>query len=332
MLAFLPGNVPANKAIWVLGDRILNEAAGHYQKFKPKPGEILDDTSLYLERKYDLKRLTPGMYGHDISKPLNVPAIIMENFVDALNLPVNEKVPDTIVILWNDHRFWNDELFLQNNMSKILHKFIKEIRKISEIRNFALPEKAANWDNPRLFITRPLPMPNGFAKYPPHFKSNRRKLLKLLHKSSKREGFTAVNFDEFSCDNKNGYFNSDGTIAEEGYNYIWMSISNKIQEADREKEKLCRKLKAKQLAGNNNVDNKRSSDSPYQKFEIDGVWNTQAQGHINKQSPARRSLDFTSQEPNANAKKTTVSAQSHHAAQPAETKKGSYNHHKGRRG
>lgn len=322
--------MPANKTVWVLGDKTLNEAAGHYQKFKPKPGEIVDDTTLYLERQYDLKRIPPGIYSYDKDKPFNAPALIMDNFVDTLNLPNNPKVPDTVVILWNDYHFWNDEIILQNNMVKVLHKFIKEIRKVAEIRNFALPEKAANWDNPRIFVTRPLPLPNGLGRYPANFKANRRKFLKLLHKGSKRDGYTTINFDEFSCENKNKYFNTNGTISDDGYNYIWMAISNKIQEIDKEQDKLRRRIKAKQLAS---CDNKVKEDLPkQQQQDIEGVWDPKVHKDTKKQSPARRVLDFDSMQPHHSmTEKDSSKKQSQQSDTSSHTKRWN-THHKFKRG
>lgn len=269
----------------------MNGAAGHYQKFKPKPGETIDETTLYIERRYDLKRLPPGIYSYEKDKPFNAPALVLENFVDALNQPANPKIPHTVVILWNDYRFWNDDILLQNHFGKILHKFFKELRKVVEIRNFALLEKAANWDNPRIFVSKPLPLPNGMAKYPHNFKANRRKFLKLLHKSSKRDNFNLINFDQFSCENKNHFLNHDGSISDEGYNYLWLAISDKIQESDKKQETQKLRIKAKQLASTDTT-----SESPnHQSDEMDGIWDIDStsknQSNSTKQSsPVRRSL------------------------------------------
>lgn len=239
----------ANKFIWILSDDLLNNAAGLYQQFKPKPGENLDKTQLYMENKYAVKRLSSGTYQAPKDKPCNVPSLILNSFVTALNDPINLKIPDIIVILWNDYQFWNDTVILKEQTGKILHKFFKELKKIVDIRNFALPEKAVNWDNPRIFVNKPLPLPNNMStKYPPNYKSNRRRFVKLLQKGSVKDGYTLINFEEFTCENKNNFFKHNGSITEDGLTYIWTVISDSIQHNDKQMDVAARKAKAKQLA------------------------------------------------------------------------------------
>lgn len=218
-------------------------------------------------------------------------------------------------------------------MTKIFHKFVKEIKKIAEIRNFALPEKAANWD-PRIFITRPLPLPNNMQSYPPKFKANRRRFIKLITKSEKREGFTSINFDEFSCENKNKYFHPDGNISQEGYDYMWRAISDSIQASDKEIEKLLRKIKAKQLASNED----KQKSTPERQVSIDGIWDleTQPKAHDHSSSPpVRRSLQSDFNKIKRRESDTGKTAPSGRSRSPShtisQTSKPPY-HHKPRRG
>lgn len=267
--SLITGIVKANQTIWVLGDNLLNDAAGHYQQFKPKPNENPSKETLYMEKRYAVKRFTPGSYGHDKNKPYNAPLSITGSYIDALNDPENAKIPDIVAILWNDYRFWNNHLLLKNHMTKILHKLFKEIKKITEIRNFALPEKASKWNCPRIFVSKPLPLPNNMSgRYPPNFKANRRKFIKLLQKSSAKNGFTLVNFDEFSCENTNNLFHNNGSISEEGYHYIWKALSNAIESSDKAHEVAARKVKAKQLAAAPLTSPQTSSD----KNQLSGIW------------------------------------------------------------
>lgn len=295
----------------MVGDKLLNDASGHYQKFKPKPGQIIDDSTLYTERRYYLKRIPPGTYGYEKEKICNIPALIINSFIDTLNEPHNAKLPDVLVILWNDHRFWNDELFLKNHMPKVLRKFVKEIKKIAEIRNFALPEKAASWENPRVFITKPLPLPNNMKWYPPGYKANRRKFTRMLQKGSARGGYSTINFDDFTCENSNNYFHKDGSVSEDGFDYIWKVISDTIHTHDKNLETLALKTKAKQLAS---VD---SSSPPSAKKEIEGVWSmtdTDSQSPPqDTRRPARRSLGehFKTMDNNSDSTSRPI-AQNHH--------------------
>lgn len=322
--------------VWILGDNLLNDAAGHYQKYKPKPGDGWDNVSLYLEKAYAVKRITPGSYYCDSSKPFNSPALILHSYISALNEPLNAKIPDVIVILWNDYRFWNSADLLKKQMTKVIHKFIKELKKITEIRNYDLPQKAANWDNPRIFINKPLPLPNNMTtKYPPSFKSNRRRFCKLLHKGSVKDGYTLLSFEEFTSDNANKFFHQNGTIAEEGYNHIWSVVSDTIHKNDKHLAKIARKVKAKELA---TIPEAQSTDCD--ESDMDGIWNADSENSTptTKQSPARRSLlsDFdkaTDKRPQScknNLPATDV--QSNRPSHIPTTTRGGFNQRKPKRG
>lgn len=294
------GNVPANKNIWVIGDKLLNEAAGHYQRFKPKPGEIVDDNTLYIERRYNLKRIPPGIYSYSKDLPFNAPELLISSFIDTLNEPSNAKLPDILLILWNDYRFWNNELLLKNHMSKIIRKFIKELKKIAEIRNDALPEKAANWQNPRIFISNPLPLPNNMGHYPMRFKANRRKFTRILQKGSAKDGYTIINFDDFTSENANKFFHQDGAISEEGFTYMWTTISDAIHTSDKKQEILSRKAKAKELAASFNISSPDKSD-------LDGVWSMEQSEQNKPQENVRRCLS------------TQFDNESHKSQKPSQT-------------
>lgn len=197
-------------------------------------------------------------------------------------------------------------------MGKIIKKFVKELKKITEIRNFALPEKAANWDNPRIFITKPLPLPNNMStRYPPNFKSNRRRFTRLLQKGSGKDGYIAVNLDEFTCENKNNFFRRDGSISEDGFHYIWLALSEAVQLSDESHEKLIRKMKAKQLAAL-----PATPEQPKQsEISMDGVSPLKT---FEKRSPVRRSLnaDF-----NATDKRNDNQQRNHKESAPAQHKR-----------
>lgn len=322
----------------MIGDKLLNEAAGHYQKFKPKPGQVVDDSTLYIERRYNLKRIPPGIYSYNKDMPFNAPALMINSFIDTLNDPVNPKLPDILVVLWNDYRFWNDELLLKNHMAKILKKFIKELKKIAEIRNFALPEKAANWQNPRIFINNPLPLPNNMTKYPVRYKANRRKFTRLLQKGSAKDGYTVINFDDFSSENTNKFFNPDGNISENGFNYLWKVVSDSINASDKKLEVLARKAKAKELAS--------LDTSPSLRDNLDGVWSMNNENHDKKPDKTRRCLSSQFDEADV---QSTKSSQSQHrvryqcheqprqcnkeqSANPSQNNRKWIHHHKPRRG
>lgn len=240
--------MPANHTIWILGDSLLTEAAGYYTQFKKKkdsannPGDV---NTLYIENMYAIKLIPTGLY--TAQQASKMPNIILNNLVDTLN--IKAKVPHTIVIVLNDHRFWNNADILQYQMNRILSRFIKEIKRIAEARNLSLPPKAVNWDYPRIFITRALPLPNNMSKpYPKGFRSNRRKYNRLLLRGEEKLDYKSINLAEFTCENSNGLFQQDGTLTPSGYISLWTSISDAVHKSDNHNRILLNKAKAKQLS------------------------------------------------------------------------------------
>lgn len=229
----------------MLGDAILTEAAGHYNFFKKKKGESTATQGIYMENMYAIRMVPAGIYTATQAK--NTPNIILNALVDTLN--VKAKVPHTLVVMLNDYRFWNDTDLLASQMDRILNRFLKEIRRIVEARNESLPARAVNWDYPRIFITRPLPMPNDMARpYPKGFKANRRKYNKILLRCAELLNYTLINFTEFTKENDNGFFTQNGDITPKGYRNVWTTISDSIHRADNNDRIIMNKLRAKQLA------------------------------------------------------------------------------------
>lgn len=238
--------MPANNTIWVLGDSLLTEAAGHYGSFKKRKGEQKSEAqTLYIENMYAIRLVSPGIYTDKQAR--NMPNIVLNSLVETLNLKA--KVPHTIVILVNDYRFWNHCDILTHQMERILARFFREIRRIIEDRNLSLPPRAVNWDYPRLFITRAMPLPNGMTKpYPKGFKQNRRKYNRLVQRGEVHHNYRSINLAEFTSENNNKLFAPDGTLTKMGHKQLWISISDAIHKADNQDRINMNKVKAKQLA------------------------------------------------------------------------------------
>lgn len=240
-------DVPANHTIWVLGDSLLTEAAGHYNFFKKRKDLSLPTSQqqLYMETMYAIRLISPGIYTAKQAK--NVPNIILNHLVDTLN--VKAKVPHTLIIMINDYRFWNDSNLLASQMERIIARFIKEIRRIAEARNNSLPPRAVNWNYPRIFITKALPLPNNMCKpYPKGFKANRRKFNKLLLRGEQENAYKTINLPDFTCENENNLFHKDGSITKAGYRAVWLSVSDAIHKADNQDRINMNKAKAKQIS------------------------------------------------------------------------------------
>lgn len=243
-------DVPANNTIWIMGDTLLTDAAGSYNSFKkrkgdPVSGRFQDVQTLYMENMYAIRLVSPGLYTAQQAR--NIPKVILNNLVDTLN--VKAKVPHSLVILINDPRFWNNNDLLQFQMERIIGRFIKEIRRVIEARNLSLPPRAVNWDYPRIFLTKALPLPNNMTKpYPKGFKSNRRRYNKLIQRGEIHHNYTAINLTGFTSENDNKHFASDGTITAKGYRNLWSVISDAIHRADNQDRINLNKVKAKQFA------------------------------------------------------------------------------------
>lgn len=193
---------------------------------------------------YAIRLIPPGVYSPKQAK--NIPNIVLNELVDTLN--VKAKVPHTVIIMINDYRFWNDTNLLKYQMERLIGRFIKEIRRIVEARNNSLPPRAVNWDYPRIFITRALPMPNNMPSYPKGFKANRRRYNKLLQRGEAQHDYKSINLPEFTCENDNSLFLKDGSISNKGYKTLWIAVSDAIHKADNQMRINLNKAKAKQLA------------------------------------------------------------------------------------
>lgn len=206
---------------------------------------------------YAIRIISPGLYTAHQAK--NIPNIILNSLVDTLNSKA--KIPHTMILVINDAKFWNHGDFLLYQMERIIARFLKEIRRIIEARNLSLPPKAVNWDYPRIFLTRALPLPNNMTKpYPKGFKPNRRRYNKLILRGEVQHNYRSINLPDFTCGNENKFFSKDGSITQKGYQYLWIAISDAIHKADNQDRITLNKIRAKQLAAQINISNKEMKE------------------------------------------------------------------------
>lgn len=302
MLHIIADDVPANNTIWVLGDAILADAAGHYNFFKRKR-DLCETESLanplYMETMYAIRIISPGVYTAKQAK--NTPNLILNSLVDTLN--TKAKVPHTLVIMMNDNRFWNNSDLLTHQMERIIARFLKEIRRIIEARNLSLPPRAVNWDYPRIFITKALPLPNNMTKpYPRGFKANRKAYNKVLEQAEAQHNFKLINLSEFTSENDNKFFVGDGTISQCGHRNLWISISDAIHKSDNQIRINLNKVKAKQLAAQigSNISPKETS-SDLEMSDVEYI-NTSRDNPPKPPKPAKRALiqDFNNSDHHGN--------------------------------
>lgn len=170
---------------------------------------------------------------------------------------------------------------------------MKEFNKIIDARKYALDDKAVNWDYPRLFIKRPLPLPSNLPShnYPAGFRSNRRKYNKLLDKAKEYGKFSIMNLGSFNSQNKNQLFNKNGSISDKGFEQFWIEISDTIKKDDDQTRIMANKLKAKQLAKSMEAELLLSSESDNEvnKPEIKDKPCTDKEAHPKKKKIAHKS-------------------------------------------
>lgn len=297
MIISFTDDVPANNTIWILGDSLLTEAVGHYNTLKKKKeAKSTEQQALYMDSMYAIRLVPSGIYTQKQAK--NMPSIILNSLVDTLN--IKAKVPHTLVIIINDPRFWNDKDLLTFQIERVIQRFIKEICRIVEARNLSLPPRAVNWDYPRIFITRALPLPNHMTKqYPKGFKPNRRKYNRSLQRGEMHYNYTTINLSEFTSENNNKLFAPDGSITHKGFISFWTTISNAIHKADNQDRINLNKAKAKQLGAQislTTAELKTNEDQDLAMSDIEILSDEDEQSNSTQhKNPTKRALldDFT---------------------------------------
>lgn len=282
-------DVPANNTIWILGDSLLTDAAGFYTTFfKKRKGDPAQDfQTLYMENLYTIRIVPPGLY--TAKQAGNIPNIVLNALVDTLNMKA--KVPHSLVLIINDVRFWNNNDLLKFQMERIIARFMKEIRRIIEARNLSLPPKAVNWDYPRVFITRALPLPNNMSRpYPKGFKPNRRKYNKIIHRGETHHNYRSINCSEFTSKNENKLFARDGSMTQQGYRQLWIAISDAIHKADNQDRITLNKARAKQLAAQIKVTKQEMENIHGHSAEISDIEVLSSEDESKVAQPTKRAL------------------------------------------
>lgn len=244
---------------------------------------------------YAIRIISPGVYTNKQAK--NIPNIVLNSLVDTLN--VKAKVPHTLIIILNDHRFWNDSNMLKYQMERILARFFKEIRRIAEARNNSLPPRAVNWDYPRIFVTKALPLPNNLPSYPRGFKANRAEFNMLLQQGEQQHNYKSIALPEFTCDNEHNLFNKYGSLTQKGYRTLWITISDAVHRSDNLTRININKAKAKQLSAQITLTKSELNDDDQSEDSLSGIQYLGDNTHRNAREPkpTKRALinDFNAQ-------------------------------------
>lgn len=144
--------------------------------------------------------------------------------------------PHTLVILLDDNNFWCDDLLLTQDknkpMTRIVNTMLIEIRKILEKRIRQLPIKCIPEYTTRIFVGKLTYRPDDAHGIPENFKSKRREFNRLLETLATDKGHQTISLDEITPKVDGAFFLTHGTLSNKGYNQIWLSLSNAIEDYD----------------------------------------------------------------------------------------------------
>lgn len=168
------GFVPANREIWVIGDKLLTFAAQHLEYWKERARRDPHE-ALYILQNYDVKAFVPQ------STSTNAMEVILGSLVCALNN--RPKPPHIIIIMLGDTKFWCDDYALKFTMDTLLKVLLQELKRILETRSDDLPLKARS-DEPRFFFVKLNWKPEKSIDSVPGYPTKRRTFNKLLRLNS----------------------------------------------------------------------------------------------------------------------------------------------------
>lgn len=214
--------MPANHEIWVLGDSFMNLAAQHLEFWKAQACRDPHE-ALYILQWYDVKAIIPQ------SMTSNAAEIITASLVNMLNN--RPKLPNTLIVLLGDIKFWCDENALKYAMDTILIGLLKEIKRVIALRQRDLPKKAVGPEPVIYFVKlhwKPESAVDSVAKYP----KKRRTFNRLLDSIMRPRGTKTISLNEITTKVDKNFFLNHGSLSESGLKQIWKSLSDAIMDYD----------------------------------------------------------------------------------------------------
>lgn len=216
----LTGFVPANKEIWVFGDKQMTFIAQHLDYWKEQARKDPHE-ALYILHRFDVKAFP----SHSTSS--NSVEVILSSLIGALN--TRPKLPDLMVIMLGDTKFWCDNQTLKFTMDTVLKTLVKELKRIIEIRQRDLPVKALGSD-PRIFFVKLNWKPEKSLDSVPQYPMRRRTFNKLLDAIVRPRGANTILLHEINEKIDPDFFLGHGDLSPKGYRQLWASLSEAIQD------------------------------------------------------------------------------------------------------
>lgn len=220
ILDLLSGFVPANQEVWVLGDGFLTMAAQHLEYWK-EIAKRDPHEALYMLHWYDIKLIVPQ------AATSNSVELITGALVNMMN--TRPKLPSILVIMLGDVKFWCENSALKFTMDLILKSLVKEIKRIVQLRQRDLPDKAVGPDPIIYFVKlhwKPDKAIDGVAGYP----KKRRTFNKLLDSIMRPRGVKTIALNEITTKVDKDFFLNHGSLSQLGYRQVWKSLSEALDD------------------------------------------------------------------------------------------------------
>lgn len=206
------------------------ETSQHLQVWKDKAFQD-QAAALYMLKYYGVTPFPPSR---------NAAGNAVKTVLDSLLNAFEEKPvpPHTLVVFLDDNAFWcDDQLMSQAKikdkpMYRVLSAMMLEIRRIIEKRIRQLPIKCVPEYTTRIFITKLTFRPDDADGTPKNFRVKRRDFNKLLDSIAEDKDVRTINLDEITPKVDSTFFLAHGALSNKGYNQIWLSLNNAIEDYD----------------------------------------------------------------------------------------------------
>lgn len=195
-------------------------AAQHLEFWKSAARKNPHD-ALYMLHWYDVKAVVPQ------STSSNAAEVITSSLVHMLN--TRPKLPQIIIVVLGDIKFWCDEIALQFTMDFILNGLLKEIKRISELRQEDLPAKAVGQD-PQLYMVKLHWKPDKALDSVPMYPKKRRTFNRLVDTTMRPRGVKTISLNEITTKVDDNFFLGHGSLSELGYKQVWKSLSEALRD------------------------------------------------------------------------------------------------------
>lgn len=195
-------------------------AAQHLEYWKEKARRDLHK-ALHILRWYDVKAFIPQ------STSANAVEVILSTLVAGLNN--RPKLPDVIIVMLGDVKFWCEPQALRFTMDTIIKSLLKELRQIIQARQKDLPVKA-NGKDPTLFFVKLNWKPEKALDSVSFYPKKRRTFNKLLDSIVRPRGCSTILLHEINGKLDQNLFLSHGELSERGYRQVWSSLSEAIHD------------------------------------------------------------------------------------------------------